>query len=187
MSEPPAKPEAQSLYAGFPRRGLALAWDLPVIAAWALFAGIVGVALNILVGPQPRSPWALDLQAFLTLILPVVVTFAYLEGSGRQATFGKRRLRLIVTDACGRPPGSRRALIRSAVRFLPWQLGHTAVFHLAAGSTSIVFVGLSIGAQMLVVASVLVMAIDARHRALHDWVAGTRVMEGSSRARAGTG
>lgn len=182
MSAMPAKPEARSPYAGFPRRALALAWDLPVIAAWALFAGIVGVALNNLVGPQPRSPWTLDLQAFLTLILPVILTFACLEGSERQATFGKRRLRLIVTDAHGRPPGFRRALVRSAVLFLPWQLAHTAVFNLAAGSTSIVFLGLSIGAQVLVVVSVLAMTIDARHRALHDWVAGTRVMEASSGA-----
>jgi len=66
------------------------------------------------------------------------------------------------------------------VKFLPWQLAHTAVFHLAGGSTSLAFLALSIGAQVLVVASVLVMAIDARHRALHDWVAGTRVMEEST-------
>jgi uncharacterized RDD family membrane protein YckC len=176
MSELPHGRAAPRPYAGASRRLAAVAWDLPVIAAWALFAGIVGVALNLLVGLQSWSPWALDLLAFLTLILPVILTFAYLEGSGRQATFGKRRLRLIVTDADGRPPGFRRACIRSAVKFLPWQLGHTAVFHLAAGSTSIAFLALSIGAQLLVVASALVMAVDARHRALHDWVAGTRVM-----------
>jgi uncharacterized RDD family membrane protein YckC len=170
-------------YAGLSRRLASLTWDLPVIAAWALFAGVVGVALNILVGLQPRSPWALDLQALLSLILPVILTFSYLEGSGRQATFGKRRMRLVVVDAGGRPPGFRRALVRSVVKLLPWQLGHSAVFHLAAGSTSIVFLALSIGAQLLMVASVLVMAIDARHRALHDWVAGTRVMDGSSCAR----
>jgi len=167
-------------YAGLSRRLASLAWDLPVIAAWALFAGIVGVALNILVGPQPRSPWSLDLQAFLTLILPVVLTFSYLEGSRRQATFGKRRMHVVVTDADGLSTGFRRALVRSVVKFLPWQLAHTAVFHLAGGSTSLAFLALSIGAQLLVVASALVMAIDGRHRALHDWVAGTRVMEGSS-------
>jgi uncharacterized RDD family membrane protein YckC len=157
-----------------------LAWDLPVIVAWVVFAAVISIGLSLVTGLQPRSPWTLDLQAFLTLILPVILTFSYLEGSGRQATFGKRRRRLVVTDAHGRPPGFRRAFVRSAVKFLPWQLGHTAVFHLASGSTSIVFLGLSILAQLLVVASVLVMAIDARHRALHDWVAGTRVVEESS-------
>ena len=159
---------------------MALAWDVPVIAAWAVFAGVTGIGLSSYAGIQLRDPWALDLLAFLTLILPVILTFAYLEGSSRQATFGKRRLRLIVTDANGRPPGFRRALVRSAVLFLPWQLGHTAVFHLAAGSTSIAFVALSIGAQLLVLASLLLMVTDSRHRALHDWVAGTRVMEASS-------
>jgi uncharacterized RDD family membrane protein YckC len=185
MSELPANVEARPRRAGFPIRATAQAWDLLIIVAWALFAAIAGVALNILVGLQPRSPWVLDIQAFLTLILPVILTFAYLEGSGRQATFGKDRVRLIVTDAVGRPPGFRRALIRSAVKFLPWQLGHTAVFHLAAGSTSIAFLALSIGAQLLVVASVLVMAADSRRRALHDWVAGTCVVDGSSSSCAG--
>ena len=167
-------------YARFPRRAAALAADVPVIIAWALFATVVGVGLNILVGPQPRSPWALDLQAFLTLILPVFLTFSYQEGSARQATLGKRRMRIVVTDAAGRPPGFRRALVRSAVKFLPWQLAHTAVFHLVAGSTSVAFVALSVGAQLLVLASLMVMVLDSRHRALHDLVAGTRVVDGAS-------
>ncbi len=164
-------------YAGSSRRAPAVACDLPVIVAWAVFAGIAGIGLNAIAGSQPRSPWSLDLQAFLTLILPVILTFGYQEGSTRQATFGKRRFRLIVTDVSGRPPGYRRAIIRSGVKFLPWQLGHTAVFHLLAGSTSLGFVMLSIGAQLIVLASLLTMAIDSRHRALHDWVAGTRVLE----------
>jgi uncharacterized RDD family membrane protein YckC len=88
-------------------------------------------------------------------------------------------MRLVVTDAHGRPPGFRRAFVRTAVKFLPWQLGHTAVFHLAGGSTSPAFVVLSVGAQGLILASVAVLAMDPRHRALHDWVAGTRVLEGS--------
>ena len=180
MSGPHSATEVHVSNAGFRRRAAALAWDLPVIAGWALFAGIIGVALNRPLGLQPRSPWALDVQAFLTLVLPVILTFAYLEGSGRQATLGKGRVHLVVTDADGRPPGFRRALVRSALKFLPWQLAHTAVFQLAAGSTSLAFVALSIGAQLLVSASVLVMAMDARHRALHDWVAGTRVEERSS-------
>lgn len=179
MSVLPPGAVAPIAYAGLARRLRALAWDLPVIAAWAVFAVVAGLGLDWLVGLQPRSPWAYDLQAFLTLILPVILTFAYLEGSGRQATFGKRRVHLVVTDAAGRPPGFRRALVRSAVKFLPWQLAHTAVFQLAAGSTSPAFVALSIGAQLLVVASLLLMALDDRHRALHDWMAGTRVLDGS--------
>lgn len=176
MSGLPKSPEQRQRYAGFSRRAPALAWDVPVIVAWAVAAGVIGIGLNAIAGSQPRSPWSLDLQAFLTLILPVILTFSYQEGSTRQATFGKRRLRLIVTDATGQPAGFRRALVRSGVKFLPWQLGHTAVFHLVAGSTSAVFVVISIGAQLFVLMSLLVMVADSRHRALHDWAAGTRVV-----------
>ena len=177
MTEPQKQQEGRTTYAGFSRRAAAFAWDLPVILAWVLAAGVIGIGLNAIAGSQPGPPWSLDLQAFLTLILPVTLTFGYQEGTARQATFGKRRSCLIVTDAAGRSAGFRRALFRSAVKFLPWQLGHTAVFHLVAGSTSVGFVILSIGAQLTVLASLLIMAIDSKHRALQDWVAGTRVME----------
>ncbi len=180
MSGLPGNAEGRMSYAGFSRRAPALAWDLPVIVAWAVFAGIAGIGFNAIAGSRATSPWSLDLQAFLTLILPVILTFAYQEGSSRQATFGKRRFRMIVTDATGQPPGYRRALVRSVVKFVPWQLGHTAVFHLVAGSTSAVFVVMSIGAQLFVLMSLLVMVADSRHRALHDWAAGTRVMDATA-------
>jgi uncharacterized RDD family membrane protein YckC len=55
-------------------------------------------------------------------------------------------------------------------------MAHTAVFRLAAASTAPVYVVLSIVAQVLVVASIVTMAADSRHRSLHDLITGTRVV-----------
>ena len=159
----------------------AFAWDLPIIAAWAVAAGVIGVAFRQLGGVRLSAPWALDLTAFATLVLPVVLTFAYQEGSPAHASWGKRRMRLRVATAGGDDLGAGRSLLRSATKFAPWQMGHTAVFHLLAGSTAVGFLVLSLVAQALVVGSILVMALDPKHRALHDWVAGTRVVGGGSR------
>ena len=153
----------------------AQAWDLGVVAVWAAFAASVGIGLRA-TGIGPSTPLALDVEAFLTLVLPVILTFAYQEGSARQATFGKRRMGAVVVDNHGGPPGFGRALVRSVVKFAPWQMAHTAVLHLLADDTASGYLVLSLGAQGLVLASVIVMLLDGRHRAFHDWVAGTRVV-----------
>lgn len=164
-----------SRFAGSAKRLPAMALDLLVIAGWAGGAGVVAWAAR-LVGVL-ESPAGLDALAFATLVLPVVVTFAAQEASPRQATYGKRRLGLRVVDAADARLTFRRALGRSVAKFAPWQLAHTAVFSLMADNASMSFLVLSIAAQLLVVVSVMIMTLDPQHRALHDWVAGTRVVE----------
>ncbi|MDH5551416.1 MAG: hypothetical protein OEZ42_16150, partial [Gemmatimonadota bacterium] len=64
----------------------------------------------------------------------------------------------------------------SSGQFVPWQMAHTAVIQLFAGSTATGYIVLSIAAQTLVVASILTMVVDSQHRALHDLIAGTQVV-----------
>ncbi len=166
-------------FAGAATRLRAMAFDLLVIAGCAGGAGVVAWAGRLL-GMRIESPAGLDTLAFLTLVLPVLVTFAAQEASPRQATYGKRRMGLRVVDAADARLTFPRAMGRSAAKFAPWQLAHTAVFNLMADSTSTGFVVLSIAAQLLVVVSVVSMTVDREHRALHDWVAGTRVVAGTT-------
>ena len=175
-SPPGIAPPPQA--AGTVRRLTALALDLAVIAGWAVFAAVVGLVARS-AGVDFGSPRVADAFAFATLVAPATLTFAWQESSTRQATFGKRRMRLRVVDRAGRRLTRRRSLARSAVKFLPWQLAHTAIFGLVADPDSVGMVALSITAQAVVLASVVVMSLDRQHRALHDWVADTRVVEGS--------
>lgn len=156
------------------RRILATVFDVPLVAGWLLFSTIVGFVMR----PLIDTPGGWDAYAFLTVVLPVSVTFALLEASPRHATPGKARLGLVVVDRDGGRLTPLRSLARSAIKFAPWQMAHTAVFHLVAGSDSGALVALSISAQLIVLASVAVMVLDPAHRALHDIVAGTRVTEG---------
>ncbi len=158
------------------RRLAASAMDLLVVAFWAAVSGAGGLTLRA-AGIEFTTPAAWDLFAFFTLVLPVVITLAIQEASSAQASLGKRRLGLRVAGRSG-TVGPARSLLRSAVKFAPWQMAHTAVFHLAAGSSSPGWLGLSIGAQVVALLSLVLVVFDRHGRALHDVVAGTRVVSG---------
>lgn len=157
------------------RRLLAAALDLPIVAGWAAAAGALGFGLRSL-GITLQSPVALDAFAVATLVAPVAVTLALFEAGPGGATPGKRRLGLRVVDRQGHRITLSRALVRSAVKLAPWQMAHTAVFHLAAGDTSPGWVAISLAAQALVLVSTAVMALHPQHQAVHDIVAGTLVV-----------
>ena len=145
-----------------------------MVAAWACFAGMAAAVLR-LTHAVPMSAGGRDALAFATLVLPVTLMFAWQEATPRQATWGKRRLRMIVTDTSGRRPSRTRIVARNVVKFAPWQAAHTTVFHLLAGSSAGWLIVTSIGAQLLVLLSALAVIVDPGHRSLHDLLAGTRV------------
>lgn len=149
--------------------------DLAVIAGWVTAAAAAGLVARA-AGYDFADPSKADLFALATLVAPVTVTFALQEASPRQATFGKRRRGLQVTDKDGHRLRPGRALARSVVKFAPWQLAHSAVFGLLADPSSTSLTALAIGAQLVMVASVATMSYDPGHRTLHDLLAGTRVV-----------
>lgn len=92
---------------------------------------------------------SLTLTAMAAFALVSLGWFAGFEGSRWQATPGKRAVGLQVIDDDGEPPGFVRAALRQAAGVLSW-------------------VSLNIGHLMA--------ARAPRHQALHDRIAGTRVV-----------
>lgn len=155
------------------RRLRATLGDVVLVLPWVAFAGAVGLALRG-VDAVPDTPVGRDLLALATLVAPVTVTAAWFESGPRGATPGKRWAGLHVVGADGGGLDRRTAVLRSAVRFLPWQLAHTAVFHLVDGSGSPAWFVVSGLAQATVLVSWGLVARDGR--ALHDRVVGARVV-----------
>jgi hypothetical protein len=169
------------------RRVAAFALDYVLIVGYlvilaaagsALAFGPVGDSWQELVG----SPGRVDLLAFVAAILPVILYFTLLEGSQGGATWGKRRMRLRVARTSGERLGRRRASVGSAVKFLPWQLAHTCLFHIPGWPLEPqtppgwVTVGLDL-VWVVIGLYVATLAIGRSRRTPYDWIAGSRVVD----------
>jgi uncharacterized RDD family membrane protein YckC len=173
---------------GARRRALASVGDLGVIAGWIGALTAVSVAGRAAAGsapaataaPAPQPPaLAVDLAVFAMTVLPVGSYLAVTEAGPRQATAGKRWQGLCVTTSAGRRIGWRRALIRNGVKLLPWQLGHLAAARWFRGVDPSAPVWAAYWLSLaMATASVAVALRDRQGRALHDLVAGTRVVGG---------
>jgi uncharacterized RDD family membrane protein YckC len=180
--------QADIRFAGFGVRLKAFAFDfLPIAIYIILLFGIsVGVTwvMNTLGRPVswPENPLVGDLIAFLILVLPVILYFTLQESSSRQSTWGKRKWRLLVVNGKGERLTFGRAFIRSLLKFLPWQIAHTCLFHwhgwplAPAEPTLLVLVGFGL-VYLLVGLYIASALITKDHRTPYDWAAGSYVIE----------
>lgn len=117
------------------RRVAAFAIDYAVIAAYIGFLTGLNIAVRAALHQRlalPRTNAAKiegHAVAFLTLTVPVALYFALSEASRSRATMGKRALGLRVTRMDGGRVPLGRSLLRSAVKFAPWEVAHTAIWH----------------------------------------------------------
>ncbi len=170
-------------YAGLKQRLAAMALDLLIVAG---YAAILAITASIFfrvtsAGRLMDSAWTRDAVAFITLVLPTILYFSFQESSSRQATFGKRKMGLKVVDTHGARLSAGRALLRSGVKFLPWQMAHTAVFQIWNGNSSAFLFALSLFAQILVVIYLLSILFNRQHRPLYDRLAGSAVVRTDAR------
>lgn len=160
-------------------------WDYAAIVAWLALLTVVGALVRLLTpldgptGPVTSGQVRLtDVLAFAATVLPVGVYFMVTEAGPRQASWGKLRVGLRVVRTAGSCAGIGRIIVRTAVKLLPWQLAHISVVRMmvdvrdaAALTWTTYFASLA-----LVVVTVIVAWRDPFRRALHDLIAGTRVV-----------
>lgn len=175
-------------YAGFAKRLKPFAFDYLFIAAYIILLagltwGIIKIAA-LLEHPLawPENPFLADLLAFITLILPVILYFSLQESSPPGATWGKRKAGIRVVAAGGVQLTRTRAFIRSLVKFAPWQIAHTCLFHIPGWPFAVtvvpplVIAGFAL-VYMLVGIYIATAVISKTHRTPYDWVAGSFVIQ----------
>ena len=178
--------EAWSVVPASPLRRIA-AWLLDYVLIAAYLILLTAVSLGIRVSQMQAGlssalsrPGAAELVGFLLLTLPVVLYFALCEASRLRATLGKRALRLAVVDKKGGRLTVWRALLREAVRFLPWELSHALLYRVALstdrGSIS-VWVTAGFVFVYAVVGLYLVTLFIGSHRTVYDRLAGSLVIQ----------
>ena len=166
------------------RRLAAFAIDYGVIAVYAgLLAGIT-FALHWMIGAQAVLPTTFAQKlagqalAFCLFTLPVVLYFALSEASRRQATLGKAVMRLCLTTMNHQRVPLKRSLLRSVIKFAPWELAHTAVWHIPGQpfvSEPRVLNWAGWAVALLVAAGYVGALFVGSGRTPYDWASGTRV------------
>jgi uncharacterized RDD family membrane protein YckC len=166
------------------RRAAAFGVDYLVILSWiAVIAGVgIGVRKAFGVQLQPdmtaRDKRIGHVVGFVSLTLPVALYFAVGEHSGWHATLGKHALGIQVERVGGGSVSLRRSIVRSAVKFIPWELAHTVIWHspgrpfdAAPGTWGVAGYVLSLGLAGVYLGSTLV----GSGRTPYDRLAGTVV------------
>lgn len=165
---------------------VAFALDYLVILGYLAILLGLGLGARKLFGPWEKSivaaaPAAMDVFAFVVAILPVILYFAISESSPSRATWGKRISGLAVVGPNDSRLSQPRALVRAAVKFLPWQLAHSCLFRIEGwplepmGPSPTVMAGLAVS-QALALWYALAIALAKSHRAPYDWLAGSLVV-----------
>ena len=170
---------------GFFRRIAALLIDYALILGWMAVVALISAGIALASGGYANwLAWGTgvaQLLGFVVLVLPVGIYLFVTESSARQATVGKRALKLMVVAADGSRPPAWRILVRTIIKLLPWEIAHFFVWHTVAAVSgdgvfpSWLIVGLVV-ADILPVAYVLTVLLEPRRRGPHDLVAGTRVV-----------
>ena len=106
--------------------------DWLLIALWG--GTVFGVVILSSAGalPEPTDPWRGQAIGLITMTAPVTLYFALCESSRMRASFGKRAAGLIVADHAGARLSFARALVRNALKFVPWELGHMVAWQAAS-------------------------------------------------------
>ena len=158
-----------------------------MIFAYVLILLGIGIGVTVAIGPLDQihpvfaSPVFRDIAAFLVLVLPVILYFTLRESSSRQATWGKRKAGIKVVNAQGTSLARKQAFVRSLLKFLPWQIAHTSIFHIEgfpfepAEPTPWVISGLVLVWVLLGIYAISVL-VSKKHRTPYDRVAGAYVV-----------
>jgi len=171
--------------AGLWVRARAFAFDYVPIASYLAILIAAGSLLNRYFEPAARAlfgnPVAGEASGFLLITLPVSMYFALLEASSRQATWGKGRLGLRVTDLQGRRLSVPHSLGRTALKFAPWELAHACIWKIlfADNPSSALYVLGFTTVWAFVGANILSVYLSPTRQALYDRLARTVVTRGA--------
>ncbi|WP_241654756.1 RDD family protein [Sporolactobacillus shoreae] len=173
------------MYAPLKTRICAFLLDYLVIAVYGvLVLGTLSVAFRSFFRPLfTGSPAIAELTGFALITLPVSLYFLLCERSDWQGTWGKKKMSLRVVDGSGRRIGLSRSILRTAIKFLPWEMAHFAVWHMILPSnfSGGVVIGILIMVYLAVISYVLSPLLNKKKQTIYDRIAGTAVIRNEQR------
>jgi len=167
-------------YAGFWKRTGAFALDYMIILGYLIAITLLFLFLNTAFNVD-QWLFAERIQAqavaFLLVTFPITLYFTISESSTRHATWGKQRLGLKVTDQNGRQITFWRALARTLLKFIPWEISHTLIWEIYfSPKTDSVFINYGfVLVYVLIGLNIASLVMTKTHQTLYDFLAKTFV------------
>jgi uncharacterized RDD family membrane protein YckC len=164
------------IYAGFWQRAGAFLWDYLIIVCYLMIITILFILTH-------ASEWLFtnrtqaQLSAFLFVTLPVILYFSILESSAGQATWGKNKTGLKVTDHNGTRIIFARSFVRTLLKFIPWEISHTLIWEISfSPQTDSAFstIGFII-VYLLMGLNIASLLMTKTHQTIYDLLTGTYV------------
>ncbi|MCW9705875.1 RDD family protein [Fodinibius salsisoli] len=170
-------------YAGLWIRVKAFLADYLFIALYIVFLTILSSVIQSvfpdIIEILFENPLSGQLSGFILITLPVTLYFTLLESSAHQATWGKRWQGIKVIYNDGKRLSKTRALSRTALKFIPWELAHTCIWQMSGNSpelTPIILVGFVL-VWTLVGVYLLTLWIGSNKQPLYDRITNTFVVK----------
>jgi uncharacterized RDD family membrane protein YckC len=175
------------VFASLRLRFLAFLLDYLVISAYLVLLVVMGVLIRSspfsdAFGALFANPLSAEATAFVLLVVPVILYFALFESSMWQASPGKRKMGLQVTNEHGAPLTLPWSLVRSALKFIPWELTHLCLWNIpgwplnATTVPPLILAGL-VMVWVIAAAYAISLMVSKTHQSLYDRIAGAYVVE----------
>ena len=157
----------------FKKRMIELLFDYLFILAYLalLFLGSMPFYTIFFNGIPEYTEIQSQCLVFFTSVFPITLLFAFLDYT-KNGSFGKAKagLQLIYKKKT-----VQSSLIRNAIKFLPWQIGHMGTIHGFYSEFDFLSIILSFLATLLAVALLAMMVFRKDKRHLGDLIAHTQV------------
>lgn len=169
-------------YAGFWQRVGAFTLDYLIILGYLVAITLFSLLMNSLFGVNEwlfSDRFRAQLTGFLFITLPVSLYFIFSESSVRQATWGKQRLGLKVTDRDGGRIPFWRSVARTGLKFIPWELAHTLIWQISFTPnqfSQIILASFAI-VYLLIGANIASLVFRKDRQTLYDLLAKTYVVK----------
>ena len=157
-------------------RLIAFLWDYVIILGYLfLLFGVSFLVKPLLIPLFRASPLSGEITGFLLITLPVYLYFALSEGSKSHATWGKRKMGIVVTDVIGQLIELGNSLFRSAIKFIPWELAHFTIWHIVIPTEypDYLIYSLFITVYGLVFIYLISPLMNKNRQTIYDFIAGT--------------
>ncbi len=137
----------------------------------------IGYLIQRLIGYSPQTGLAIWFTILWNFSLPSWLYFLWSDRSKKGKTLGKRVFKLRVTNRAKEQLGWGRALARTAMKLLPWEIIHISGFALSKelGTFSLFqYIGFVTG-NALTFAYFIASALTQGKRTVYDLILGTEI------------